>query len=104
MSRTTERPRIGYALSSEEHAPLDLVRHAEMAEEGGFEFAPNLGSSRSQWSPAVAIHQAYLDAGYDHVYLHQVGPDQPGFIEFAARDILPAIGGAASRGQDRKAS
>ena len=30
---------IGYALSSEEHAPRDLVRHAQLAEEAGFEFA-----------------------------------------------------------------
>ena len=31
----------------------------------------------------------YVQAGYDHVYLHQVGPDQEGFIHFAERDILP---------------
>jgi coenzyme F420-dependent glucose-6-phosphate dehydrogenase len=31
--------RFGYALSSEEHAPTDLVRHAVLAEEAGFEFA-----------------------------------------------------------------
>ena len=31
--------RFGYALSSEEHAPADLVRHAVLAEEAGFEFA-----------------------------------------------------------------
>ena len=30
---------IGYALSSEEHAPLDLVRNAKRAEEVGFQFA-----------------------------------------------------------------
>jgi coenzyme F420-dependent glucose-6-phosphate dehydrogenase len=30
---------IGYSLSSEEHSPLDLVRHATAAEEAGFEFA-----------------------------------------------------------------
>ena len=35
--------------------------------------------------------RAYIDAGYDHVYLHQVGPDQAGFIEFAERDLLPAL-------------
>ena len=32
-------PELGYALSSEEHAPLDLVRHARAAEEAGFTFA-----------------------------------------------------------------
>jgi G6PDH family F420-dependent oxidoreductase len=30
---------IGYALSSEEHHPNDLVRHARLAEEAGFRFA-----------------------------------------------------------------
>ena len=32
-------PRFGYALSSEEHRPADLIRHAALAEENGFEFA-----------------------------------------------------------------
>jgi coenzyme F420-dependent glucose-6-phosphate dehydrogenase len=31
--------RLGYALSSEEHAPADLVRNAALAEKAGFEFA-----------------------------------------------------------------
>ncbi|HEX2056911.1 MAG TPA: TIGR03557 family F420-dependent LLM class oxidoreductase [Actinomycetota bacterium] len=31
----------------------------------------------------------YADAGYDHVYIHQVGPDQEGFIRFAERELLP---------------
>jgi alkanesulfonate monooxygenase SsuD/methylene tetrahydromethanopterin reductase-like flavin-dependent oxidoreductase (luciferase family) len=30
---------LGYALSSEEHAPLDLIRYAQHAEEAGFDFA-----------------------------------------------------------------
>jgi len=30
---------VGYSLSSEEHAPGDLVRHARGAEEAGFGFA-----------------------------------------------------------------
>ncbi len=32
-------PRFGYALSSEEHRPADLVRNAALAEEAGLEFA-----------------------------------------------------------------
>src|SRR3954465_11645564 len=32
-------PQLGYALSSEEHPPLDLVRNAARAEEAGFGFA-----------------------------------------------------------------
>jgi coenzyme F420-dependent glucose-6-phosphate dehydrogenase len=34
----------------------------------------------------------YAKAGYDHVCIHQVGPDQAGFMEFYAREILPKIG------------
>lgn len=33
--------------------------------------------------------QQYVDAGFDHVYIHQVGPDQEGFFRFYQREILP---------------
>ena len=33
----------------------------------------------------------YLDAGFDQVYIHQVGPDQAGFIKFAEGELLPAL-------------
>jgi coenzyme F420-dependent glucose-6-phosphate dehydrogenase len=44
-------------------------------------------------NPAPVLEQArtYLDAGFDHVYFHQVGPDQQGFIEFAKRELLPEL-------------
>jgi coenzyme F420-dependent glucose-6-phosphate dehydrogenase len=45
----------------------------------------------------LAAIQPYLDAGFDHVYLHQVGPDQVGFIEFAERELLPRLGGQKRR-------
>src|SRR5919204_478616 len=32
----------------------------------------------------------FEDAGFDHVYVHQVGPDQDGFIRFYEREILGA--------------
>jgi G6PDH family F420-dependent oxidoreductase len=41
--------------------------------------------------PILEAIEKYVDAGYDHVYLHQVGPDQQGFLEFAERSILPAF-------------
>jgi G6PDH family F420-dependent oxidoreductase len=37
----------------------------------------------------IAKIQAYVDAGYDHIYVHQVGPDQEGFFRFYEREILP---------------
>jgi hypothetical protein len=35
--------------------------------------------------------RGYAKAGYDHVCIHQVGPDQAGFMKFYAREILPRI-------------
>ncbi|MBS1868359.1 MAG: TIGR03557 family F420-dependent LLM class oxidoreductase [Actinobacteria bacterium] len=31
----------------------------------------------------------FADAGYDHVFVHQVGPDQEGFMRFYEREVLP---------------
>jgi coenzyme F420-dependent glucose-6-phosphate dehydrogenase len=33
----------------------------------------------------------YIDAGYDHVYVHQVGPDQEGFFDFYESKVLPEL-------------
>ena len=44
--------------------------------------------------PQLERIQAYVDAGYDHVYLHQIGPDQEGFLDFARRKLLPEFAGA----------
>ena len=35
--------------------------------------------------------QEYVDAGYDRVYLHQIGPDQEAFIETVGREVLPRV-------------
>jgi coenzyme F420-dependent glucose-6-phosphate dehydrogenase len=35
--------------------------------------------------------RSYIDVGYDHVYLHQVGPDQEGFFRFYEREVLPKV-------------
>jgi G6PDH family F420-dependent oxidoreductase len=33
----------------------------------------------------------YEDAGYDHVYVHQVGPDQETFFRFYEEEVMPAV-------------
>ena len=33
----------------------------------------------------------FIDAGYDNVYFHQVGPDQEGFLQFAEAELLPRL-------------
>ncbi|HEX5497972.1 MAG TPA: TIGR03557 family F420-dependent LLM class oxidoreductase [Thermomicrobiales bacterium] len=39
----------------------------------------------------LAEIEKYVDAGYSHVYVHQVGPDQDGFFRFYEREILPQL-------------
>jgi len=34
---------------------------------------------------------AFADAGFDHVYVHQIGPDQEAFFRFYEKEILPEI-------------
>ncbi|HXG63847.1 MAG TPA: TIGR03557 family F420-dependent LLM class oxidoreductase [Blastocatellia bacterium] len=33
----------------------------------------------------------YAEAGFDHVWLHQVGPDQEGFFQFFERELQPEL-------------
>jgi len=35
--------------------------------------------------------KAFMEAGFDHVYIHQVGPDQEGFFQFYERHVLPKL-------------
>jgi len=37
--------------------------------------------------PYIELLQKYIDAGYDHLYIHQIGPDQAGFFKFYEREL-----------------
>lgn len=41
--------------------------------------------------PILESVQSYLDAGYDHLYFHQIGPDQEGFLHFWTDELAPAL-------------
>jgi len=41
--------------------------------------------------PVLESVQQYVSAGYDHVYFHQVGPDQEGFLRFWSEELRPAL-------------
>jgi hypothetical protein len=45
--------------------------------------------------PDPAVHlegiQAYREAGFDEVYISQVGPHAEGFFEFYASQVLPRL-------------
>jgi G6PDH family F420-dependent oxidoreductase len=42
--------------------------------------------------PYVESIRTYAEAGFDEIYLQQVGPDQEGFFTFYERELLPALG------------
>lgn len=39
----------------------------------------------------VRALSTYFDAGYDEVFVNQIGPEQKGFFEFYRREILPRL-------------
>jgi coenzyme F420-dependent glucose-6-phosphate dehydrogenase len=41
--------------------------------------------------PILDSVRTYLDAGYDHLYFHQIGPDQDGFFRFWSETLQPAL-------------
>jgi G6PDH family F420-dependent oxidoreductase len=41
--------------------------------------------------PVVESVQQFLDAGFDHLYFHQIGPDQDGFFRFWRDELRPAL-------------
>ncbi len=41
--------------------------------------------------PHLDALREYADAGYDHVCVHQVGPDQEGFMQFYKKEIFPRL-------------
>jgi coenzyme F420-dependent glucose-6-phosphate dehydrogenase len=47
--------------------------------------------------PIVESVRTYLDAGYDHLYFHQIGPDQDGFLRFWTDQLQPALADLSAR-------
>ncbi len=39
----------------------------------------------------VAAIKEYVDAGFDEIYVNQIGPDQAGFFEFFANEVRPRL-------------
>jgi G6PDH family F420-dependent oxidoreductase len=37
------------------------------------------------------VIRKYADAGYDAVFIHQIGPDQDGFLRFYGKEVLPKV-------------
>jgi G6PDH family F420-dependent oxidoreductase len=83
-------PNIG--LAGELSALLPTVKHFEQAASmvSTEDVAESMTCSSDPDDHIDAI-QKYLDAGFDHVYVHQVGPDQAGFFDVYESEVLPSF-------------
>lgn len=83
-------PNVGIKgqLSQELPLPSHFEQAAEMVS------VDDLEGSVS-WGPDPDVHlegiSRFIDAGYDHLAIHQIGPDQDGFFDFYEKDVLPLL-------------
>jgi coenzyme F420-dependent glucose-6-phosphate dehydrogenase len=78
------------ALSGSHFLELPLPSHFEEAAQmvGEEEIAESIVCGPDPQRHVEAIAE-YAEAGYDHVYVHQIGSDQDGFFDFYEREVLP---------------
>jgi len=93
--------KLGFTLSSEECGPRDLLPlKVELALPSELKAAANLVTEEHIEESVVCgtdlqAHlkeiESYARAGFDHIYVHQVGPQQEECIRFYEREILPSL-------------
>jgi G6PDH family F420-dependent oxidoreductase len=80
------------AIPGELSVELPLPRHYEQASKNVTEDdVAKLIVCGPDPSKHIEKIREYEQAGYDHVYIHQVGPDQEGFFRFYREHILPEL-------------
>lgn len=83
-------PLVG--LEGELSQELPLPRHFEQAAEN---ISPEDIEGKLACGPDPERHldllRKYEDAGYTHIWIHQIGPDQDGFFDFYEKKVLPAL-------------
>jgi coenzyme F420-dependent glucose-6-phosphate dehydrogenase len=72
--------------SQELPLPSDFEQLTEGREPDDLDGTLTMGPDADEYLQQL---KEYADAGYTHAYIHQVGPDQEGFLEFAKRELLP---------------
>ncbi|MFL6277098.1 MAG: TIGR03557 family F420-dependent LLM class oxidoreductase [Blastocatellia bacterium] len=79
-------------LSQELPTPKFFEQAAKMVREEDVAKAITCGPDAERHLEKI---REFADAGFDHVYVHQVGPDQQGFRKFYEEEIIPKIAGLA---------
>lgn len=76
------------ALSTELALPKHFEQAVELVEEDDVAEAIICSPDPERHRAAI---RAFIDAGFDHVCVHQIGPDQAGFFDFYQREVLPQV-------------
>jgi G6PDH family F420-dependent oxidoreductase len=74
--------------SQELPLPSDFEQLVEGRDADELEDALTLGPDADEYLEQIKQYDA---AGYTHVYLHQIGPDQDAFLDFAENELLPRV-------------
>jgi coenzyme F420-dependent glucose-6-phosphate dehydrogenase len=75
-------------LTQELPTPAHFEQAAKMVREEDVAQAIICGPDPERHIDAV---KEFVTAGFEHVYVHQVGPDQEGFFRFYEREVLPKL-------------
>jgi coenzyme F420-dependent glucose-6-phosphate dehydrogenase len=79
---------MGGALSQELATPEHYEAAAELVTEDDVAESVVCGADPERHLEQI---RTYQKAGFDHVYVHQIGPDQQGFLRFYEREIIPRL-------------
>jgi G6PDH family F420-dependent oxidoreductase len=79
---------IGGELSQELPLPRHFQQAAALVTPDALAEKIPTGPDPEQYVEAI---KAFADAGFSHVYLHQIGPDQEGFFDFFTRELAPRL-------------
>jgi G6PDH family F420-dependent oxidoreductase len=79
---------LSWPLTTELAIPAHFQAAAEMVTEDAVAESVVCGPDADRHLAQIG---AYVEAGFDHVCVHQAGPDQEGFLRFYAREVLPRL-------------
>jgi coenzyme F420-dependent glucose-6-phosphate dehydrogenase len=80
---------LGGTINQELPRPSDFAAVAESVTE---EMATEDVPCGPDPAPVLEAIEAWVDAGFDRIAIHQVGPDQEGFFRFWERELRPRLG------------
>ncbi len=75
-------------LMAELRVPEDFEAATSVLDEGQVASGLVLGPDPDTHVGAI---EGFVGAGFDHVAVHQVGPDQEGFFDFYRREVIPRV-------------